>query len=511
MIHRALIYLLVMRLKNSVLALLRRPGRLAAIGFLVLLFVMSAFTGGLGGSWEPPTRTLVLGTLLGFNLLLSVFNGFGEQGLGFTPGDVDFVFPAPFRRRELLVYHFMRHYVGVLFLGLMYTMFLGPHAQPVLTYVAIVLCLAVCTHLQAISTLVSASVSEGVFGRVRFAARAALTGLLVIGGILIIAGATGTGEIGAQLERVRNSWPARILLYPAVAAADVAGARIWDEAAWPLFGLWASLGVTFVAALAFRVNFLETSIATTQNLQKRMRGQAVATGGVKRSATISATFLRGPGAIIWLNLLTLRRRLRMLLGAFLMLVILLSVSRATTGAEEGGGGATLLVMLAFFALMANLPLGFRGHREHLLELKTLPMRPVSMAAAEVAVPALVLFLLQMAVVAAFAFTGLLDAYWVPIALAGYPALDIGIVALTDLFQLGRDPRKLGLFATMFQMMALFAALLPAMLVGGVVYELSRRTGPAVFAGVVAQVGVDLLVLHLLGRRFARFEAAPGDA
>jgi hypothetical protein len=508
MIDRALVYLLLARLRNTVKNLFRRPGRALALAFTLLLLVTISVTGGIGRSIPGEARATVVATLLAFNLLLAVLGGLGEQGLGFTPADLDFVLPAPFTRRDLLLYHFLRHYAGSVLLALLYTLFLGPFEHEALAWLGIFLCLASCTHLQAASTLSVAALGARVFARLRLAARVLLVTVVGAGALLALVATLGEGDVGAMLGRVLSSDVARVLLLPALSGAEVAVAGGYDEAAWPLLWLWLAVGGTFLLAAAFRVDFLEASLETTVASQRRRQGVPTAETATARS---SRGFAAGVGSVVWLNLLTLRRRLRMVVGALFLLAILILVTEARA---EGRARATfppLVGVLAFFALMANLPLGFRGTRTHLAYLKTLPFHPTSLAFAQVVVPAGIVYLLQMAVAVAFVAAGRLDPAWVLGALVAFPLLDVGVVALTELVQLGREPQRMGLLATMVQMAALLVSLLPAIVLAAVAWSLVGHVAAAVAAGALAQAGVDVLVLALLGRRFARHEGAAADA
>jgi hypothetical protein len=509
MLDRALAYLLATRLKNAGRHLLERPGRLVTVVFTVAIFVLIAVTGGLGRTMDPADRSVVLASLLAFNLVIGLLAGLGEQGLGFTPADLDFVFPGPFPRRDLLLYHLLRHYAGLVVLAAMYTLFLGPFPRPLVAYLAILLCLLVGTHLQAASTLAVAALGDRVFGRLRILTRTALVLFVCLGMLLMLVAAVGTGDVAGLLARFLASAPAQVLLFPAVAGADAAVAPRWDAAAWPLLGLWLALGASFGLALLFRVDFLETSVATTEAGQRRRGGG----GAPRRRRARSARGFRGgaAGAVVWLNALTLRRRIRMVLGAVFLLTILLLVSQAR--AERAGGQTlpTLVPVLAFFAVMVNLPLGFRGQRAHLAFLKSLPIRPFHLALAEVLVPAGLVYALQAAVLLVFHAAGTISAGWLMGGLAVYPVVDLGVVALTDLFHLGREPGRMGLFATMLQMLALTASLVPGALAGALALGLSDSLAAAVGLGLLVHALVVLLVLRLLAGRFERFEAASAEA
>jgi hypothetical protein len=194
-------------------------------------------------------------------------------------------------------------------------------------------------------------------------------------------------------------------------------------------------------------------------------------------------------------------------GSVILLALLLLVSRTRPGQALDTEMPRVVPLLAFFALMSNVPLGFRGHREHLPLLKTLPVSPFGLALGEVAVPALLVLGLQLVVLLGYVAAKALDPAWVLVGAAAYPVLDVGVVTLVELFQIGRDPRSLGLLATMLQLVALVTALLPAIVAGAMAHALFRNLPAAIGAAVVAQAAVDVLLLKLLAARFARFDVS----
>ena len=61
------------------------------------------------GGWLEPYLPIMI---LGF-CLLSIFGPAGELAIAFTPAEVDFLFPAPFHRRELLIYKLAKLFSGL--------------------------------------------------------------------------------------------------------------------------------------------------------------------------------------------------------------------------------------------------------------------------------------------------------------------------------------------------------------------------------------------------------------
>ena len=509
MTGRALAYLLAVRFKNFLAGIARNPKRLTSVLLLVGLFaLMLVAGGGDDGARVRPSGNTVW-ALLSIYLLLALFGGLGEPGLGFQPADLDYVLPGPFRRAEVLLYYLGRQYAQILVLSLMYAVFLGAagSAYPVLVWLGILLCLATAAHLQVLSTLSTSLVGDQVFTRLRRTSRAVIIGVLLVAAGIALAGVATQADVSGLLGRLQEHPVTHVLTNPAIQAGRLARA-LSPAAALPAFGaLVAWLVATFALALLFPVNFLETAYTKAPTRKKDALGTVARTSEQALRVDRAPPFFRGAGAVAWLNLLTLRRRLRMLVGLVAMLVVILLVSGQRGGAEPTGAGGLprVLFVLAFFPVIANLPLGFRGHVEHLALLKTLPVRGVRLAMAEVAVPTAVIWVVQALVILLFWSLGQLPWNWAVAALIGLPILDLGVTTVVELFQLGKDRTELGFLTTTLQMMAILLSVAVAVALGAFAMLLVPHPGAGILAGVLTYLGIDVGLLVLLGRRFERYE------
>jgi hypothetical protein len=102
-----LAYLLLIRIKNRLLSLVRSPGKIIYVIFIIALLILSIS----GGSRAPleaselrDIRELYAGVFGLFLILFLVIanNGFGEGASLFTQADVNLVFPAPLPPRRVL-------------------------------------------------------------------------------------------------------------------------------------------------------------------------------------------------------------------------------------------------------------------------------------------------------------------------------------------------------------------------------------------------------------------------
>ena len=53
-------------------------------------------------------------------VLLNIFSSIGERAIYFTPSEVDFLFPAPFSRREILLYKILGGVTAAVYFGLFF-------------------------------------------------------------------------------------------------------------------------------------------------------------------------------------------------------------------------------------------------------------------------------------------------------------------------------------------------------------------------------------------------------
>src|SRR5688500_16266597 len=101
-------------------------------------------------------------------VLLSALSGAGDKAIAFTPGEVDFLFPGPFRRRDLLFYKLAKSTFAAVFSALILSVALLRNAT---LWVACFLgCLLGLLFVQFFSTflvLLGQAVSERAYTRGR--------------------------------------------------------------------------------------------------------------------------------------------------------------------------------------------------------------------------------------------------------------------------------------------------------------------------------------------------------
>ena len=120
----SLSYLLMIKLKNQIKSLLKSPGKLLYLVFIVALMGVTLFSGGKID--EQPDRTIrsldeltALVTLFySVMFVLLASKGFKTGANMFSMADVNLVFPAPFRQQSVLFYGLFQQMGTSLLLGL---------------------------------------------------------------------------------------------------------------------------------------------------------------------------------------------------------------------------------------------------------------------------------------------------------------------------------------------------------------------------------------------------------
>lgn len=423
---RTLGMLLALRAGGRLRALRRRAATpkglmltlLGALAFAAFFFAFMA-RGSHATPMEPESlvAAVTLGTLVMF--LSGAFFSTGEKIIAFTPAEVDFLFPGPFTRRQLLLFIMARNIGGELTGAFFISLILIRHTGSWFTGYAAVLLALVFANLLSMAVRLTASaaaVPEGFLRRhgVRIAMLFAVAGYAAHKGL-----ATRLpGHLSWEtLRAVINTAFAPLTVFGRVAAADSATA----------FGLWAVAGVTLNALLVLAVLRLdrasaETLLAASQRVQRLQRVQGeIPSGHATASTAFRFPWAAGCGPNAWRQTVALRRRAGRVLTSAAFAVIVFSALSATlskTAAAAHSVSAYAFLAPALYFILVNLvravAVDFRSDVEQLACLKTLPLTPFQIAAGQLAVPVVT--------VSAIAAAMLLAAAWI----ARTPALLLAI-------------------------------------------------------------------------------------
>jgi len=394
---------------------LRSPRR--ALGVLAILALVGfgawqSSRGARGGLSREPVAAL--GAMI---FVMSIAGGFVQQGPRFTPADVDFLFPAPFSPRHLLVWRLFQLWPLTLPFSLFMLLMLGARLERPLRFVVGMFLLQVTAlHLQLLISVLLTRIGEAMARQLRGAGRTVAT-MTLLGALLYVVFAIsergGIGQIVAPLAQAPFT---RLLFFPASACVDFVFGETPAASAFALLRLMLGAAGTLGLLLLPDIDFREESVATTARVARllatrRRTGATVdlESGGRARSGAVPAApiLFRASGAIVWKNLLMLVRSWKavvpsLLIGLLLVLPIVLATRN--TSLTPVAGAVAPIMMITMFGSNA---LGFDLRREtdRLDQLRSLPLAPRSIVLAELLLPWALAVTLQEGLIAIIALAG----------------------------------------------------------------------------------------------------------
>ncbi|MDY3014135.1 MAG: putative ABC exporter domain-containing protein [Evtepia sp.] len=117
----ALTYLVLTRLKNTLVSLFHKPAQLLYVLFLIAMFTFAAWGNRNSEPLQTPRSLVELAAIVTglylFLFLYTVWNGFSRGGSIFSLSDVNLLFLSPTSRTRILFYGLFRQISTVLFLG----------------------------------------------------------------------------------------------------------------------------------------------------------------------------------------------------------------------------------------------------------------------------------------------------------------------------------------------------------------------------------------------------------
>lgn len=361
-----------------------------------------------------PIRTWVPSILL---LGMLIF-GFSKAALFFKPAEIQFLFPAPIPRRELLIYNILaRLRVQVLSAAWCSIFLLQGSTSWVGAFLALLFGFASLQVTAQTEGLFFAAIGERVTARVRWA-----LAILVLGGgtILFLATRASLGpeatliDIAGEVLRhpvvATLAWITRpfVEIYLAESAAQIA---LWVLVSLGILAL--EIGILLKLDLAYS----EGVIAQGRKFQQAMRrvssgGGAFAMYGPRKTRLRIPPLPRlgGAGPIAWRQFQEMARNQRgvlmigltMFAWIAMMLVIPATIDERfptvdpTDGGTYGGrvierpgmfeGSATSAVVMSLVMtsmLTMNFPFDFRRDLDRMTLLKALPLRSTAIAAGQI--------------------------------------------------------------------------------------------------------------------------------
>jgi hypothetical protein len=376
---------------------------------VVTTFAMRGRPEGSGyGGMAAPYVPIVL---LAMFLQSVLGRGGGAMLLAFSPAEVDFLFPAPFHRRDLLLFKLVRKGMGVVSgsLAMSLTPFLVFFGDWLAMFVGMALALAFVMLASLAAALGRLIISEAADSRARRIVLYAVAALaaLAVPRTVSTARVLQFSELAASF---RATWPGRVLLAPFEVFSNAMLAERWfpDLLGWAAAG--AAIDLALLAlVLRLDADYLEWSAAISERAyeqQKRMRrtgGFVVAhRGRSSRFRFPQLPWLRGVGPITWRQMVQSSRTASGVILMILMVTVALLILNWYYSARSAGAPPTAMLalgLISYFSYVFALgfPVSFRGDVNQLDFLKTLPVPPLAMAVGQLAGPAIILAAVQVAI------------------------------------------------------------------------------------------------------------------
>ncbi len=374
--------------------------------------------------------------ILGF-ALLSLVRGSGDMAFAFLPAEVDFLFPAPFTRRQLLLFKLAQRAVPILFGSLLVAYWMRRVAESWWALWIGVLLAFWFVHLLSLAlALCGQIVGSERFRRWRLAGGSLIL-LAVLGGSYWVSRSLEDAGPLETLAAFANSPLGAVLAAPGRPFAAIMSApSLLPGAAVPLGIALAMNFFLVVAILRLDANWLEAGAESSERLaakveEVRRAGGLPAGVGLARLRLPAPPRLAGIGPLVWRSLLAgIRQGVRGLIAVAVLVAIValpMVIMRSSRGGSEadaaGGGPLDAIGWIALGYMSLFLPqvlrLDFRADVDRMDVLKALPVPAWAVALAQCGTPALLVTLLQVPVAL---FVGFGSPLGITTALAFLPTL-----------------------------------------------------------------------------------------
>jgi hypothetical protein len=413
----ALWYLIILQLGGYLRAAARslrtfKGALLALLGLAVLGVWLGAsmVEDGRGRAVDPERlRSLGPASLLGY-CLLTVLLSSGERAVYFTPAEVSFLFPGPFGRRELLVYKITFTLLIALPTTVLMLVFLRVFATWLLAaYVGILLGVIFLQLFSTALSLVISTLGNEAYGRGRWIVLVAV-GLFVALALLQGGGLRDLAEPEVWRDAFSEGplwrWAARPLRWFFDAFLATSGIELAQYALLALLVDLAMFGVVLALDAGYQEASASASARIYARLQQIRRGGVLAdeSGGPRRLTLPALPWWGGIGPHLWRQLTAALRAIVRLVLVFGILgtAVLVPVMDEKPDPVALPMRVGVLLLWLTVLLTALVPFDFRGDIERMAFLKTLPLPAWRLAVAQILTPALILTLVQWAVLAVVA-------------------------------------------------------------------------------------------------------------
>lgn len=499
-------------------------GRFVLLG-VVGMFCMWLFGTMVGssGPMQPETirnsGAMVLASMLLMNVLLG-----SSEGVAFRPAEVEFLFPAPIPRRQLLLFRIVS--IGLVTLPSAFFLSIAFHRR-----VPMFLALFAGAWLSFMCLALSVIVWQllgSILGQA-MAARGRKGVLFLLVGIVIAAIATGAMQLELSLTTATDF--AASSLGQKVLSPFRPFSSVLASTTYPELGRWAGVSFAIIVGLSLLIlrldlNHTEASLAASQRIAKRMTdarsGRLAFNQGnsfLKRFSVPKLPRLFGAGPIAWHQLTALLRSA----GSLTMFVVIIggaiSAPMLMSQSVEAKQLVVTMAMMTVFLLPQFIQYDFRSELDRMTVLKALPLNPIAICFGELMAPLLATLIVQVIMLCLVLTVGGADSKLTLTIAAFVLPVDFLVYAVENfvflLFPFRMGPgqeqglqnmvRVMGTMVLKFLLIGLFAGTAGGL--GGLCYYLTKNEVPAIGVAWIITVISCTTLLPALAWAFRRFDPA----
>lgn len=172
--HPALLLLLKLRFFAAIRQFkenIKTPKKAVIYLVIILWFFMSfgpSLLMGKHGIADPENGRIFISLGIFAFFLLNLLSSVGEIALHFKPSEIDFLFSAPFARKQLVIFKIILSFITALIPGLIFSMVFYPHSTYwVASFIGVLLAFHFLQLSSMLIALVQQSIEIRLFSRVR--------------------------------------------------------------------------------------------------------------------------------------------------------------------------------------------------------------------------------------------------------------------------------------------------------------------------------------------------------
>lgn len=380
----------------------------AVIGLIVLVLWLIPLTAStvLAPRSDPHVVRLFAPLVILMMCVITLLGGGGDRSISFTPGEVNFLFPGPFTRRQLLLYKLSRTLIGGVISGLFLSLIVNQHATRWITAFAGAVLIMIFVQLLTLAvTMLGQSAAARMYSigrKLVLGAILVLITMALLPTVLQLASEGLHARNGREIATIIRHTPAmQVLLAPFEPYIRTFTAQSFAELA-----LWSGVSVLIDAALFWLIIWLdadyrEVALAASQRLADRLARLRKGQFGLQQSRANPLSrlgrvpqlpWLGGAGPTIWRQLTVALRSLKSVI--FVLALMSAGFIPMLFNRQAGVASVTVTAIWGTMLLTMILKFDFRADLEQLEWQKAMPLSPLAIAAGQLAVPVLMITLAQ---------------------------------------------------------------------------------------------------------------------